>query len=235
MISSFSSEQGTSVLRVKAPFRIARQQGSALIFALMTLVALMLAAVALVRSVDTGSRVLGNLGFKQDATAAADKATAAALASLSGIDLNANLNTGTVAYYATALDGVDTTGQQIQPGAAGYATRSVVNWDLDNCAYAPSPAVCAVTPSDPPIAIDANTTARFFISRLCLTAGDPSAAGNTCQRPLRSSTSAAPPKGSLDYAHYERFAGVSGPYYRIVVRVVGARGTTSFTETIVHF
>ena len=210
----------------------ARQQGSALIFALMTLVALMLAAVALVRSVDTGSRVLGNLGFKQDATAAADKATSAAIATLGGIDLNSNLAGGV--YYATSLDSLDTTGQQIQPGAPGYTTRAVVNWDIDNCAYAPSPAVCAVTPSAP-ITIDANTTARYFVTRLCLTAGDPTAAGNTCPRPLRSSSSAAPPKGSLDYAHYERFAGVSGPYYRIVVRVVGARGTTSFTETIVHF
>ena len=213
--------------------RFARQQGSALIFALMTLVALMLAAVALVRSVDTGSNVLGNLGFKQDATAAADKATAAAIASLAGIDLNSNLVTGV--YYATSLDGLDITGQQVQPGAPNYATRAVVNWDIDNCAHAPPTAVCAVKPSHPPIAIDASTSARYFITRLCLTPGDPTAAGNTCQRPLRSSTSAAPPKGSIDYADYERFQAAVGPYYRIVVRVVGARGTTSFTETIVHF
>jgi type IV pilus assembly protein PilX len=213
--------------------RVTRQQGSALIFALMTLVALMLAAVALVRSVDTGSNVLGNLGFKQDATAAADKATAAAIASLAGIDLNANLTTGV--YYATSLDGLDITGQQVQPGAPNYATRAVVNWDIDNCAHAPPTAVCAVKPSHPPIAIDASTSARYFITRLCLTPGDPTAAGNTCQRPLRSSTSAAPPKGSIDYADYERFQAAVGPYYRIVVRVVGARGTTSFTETIVHF
>ncbi len=219
--------------RRDAHHRIARQRGSALIYALMALVALMLAGVALVRSVDTGSKVLGNLGFKQDATAAADKATAAAIASLAGIDLNSNLVTGV--YYATSLDGLDITGQQVQPGAANYATRPVVNWDIDNCAYAPPTAVCAVKPSHPPIAIDANTSARYFITRLCLTPGDPTAAGNTCQRPLRSSTSAAPPKGSIDYADYERFQAAVGPYYRIVVRVVGARGTTSFTETIVHF
>jgi type IV pilus assembly protein PilX len=235
MVNSNMSTPAGVARRASPRWRIQQQRGSALIFALMTLVALMLAAVALVRSVDTSSRVLGNLGFKQEATAAADKATAAAIASLSGINLNTNVNTGVVAYYATSLDGLDTTGQQVQPGAPGYATRAVVNWDLDNCGYAPSTALCVVTPSDPPVTIDANTSARYFISRLCLTTGDPTAAGNTCQRPLRASSSAAPPKGSLDYAHYERFAGVAGPYYRIVVRVVGARGTTSFTETIVHF
>ena len=51
-----------------------RQQGAALIFALITLVILGLATLSLVRSVDTGALLLGNLSFKQDATAAGDQA-----------------------------------------------------------------------------------------------------------------------------------------------------------------
>ena len=42
-----------------------RQAGASLLFALITLVALALAATALVRSVDTGAIVLGNLGSKK--------------------------------------------------------------------------------------------------------------------------------------------------------------------------
>ena len=42
-----------------------RQRGVSLIFALMALAVISLAAVALVRSVDTTSLVIGNLGFKQ--------------------------------------------------------------------------------------------------------------------------------------------------------------------------
>ena len=38
-----------------------------------------------------------------------------------------------------------------------------------------------------------------------------------------------------DDADQARFGGSAGPFYRIVVRVRGARNTTSFTETIVHF
>ena len=42
-------------------------------------------------------------------------------------------------------------------------------------------------------------------------------------------------RGELNYTDSARFAGGSGPYYRIVVRVLGARNTASYTETIVHF
>lgn len=55
------------------------QQGVSLIFALVALVALMLGALAMVRNVDSGTQLLGNLGFKQDATAAADQATRQAI------------------------------------------------------------------------------------------------------------------------------------------------------------
>jgi hypothetical protein len=71
MVNSNMSTPAGVARRASPRWRIQQQRGSALIFALMTLVALMLAAVALVRSVDTSSRVLGNLGFKQEATAAA--------------------------------------------------------------------------------------------------------------------------------------------------------------------
>ena len=51
----------------RPPSRTA-QRGVSLLFALMALAAMLLAAVALVRSVDSGALVLGNLGFKQEAT-----------------------------------------------------------------------------------------------------------------------------------------------------------------------
>ena len=55
------------------PFRRTGQQGVSLIFALIALLLIGLSTLALVRSVDTGSLVLGNMSFKQDATAAADQ------------------------------------------------------------------------------------------------------------------------------------------------------------------
>ena len=73
--------------------------------------------------------------------------------------------------------------------------------------------------------------------RLCSVAGDYTASGykGTCAMPLSSSGGTASKKGELNYNEPYPFTGGSSPYYRIVVRVQGARNTTSFTETIVHF
>src|SRR4051794_33864237 len=49
-----------------------RQQGVVLLIALIVLVAMTLAGIGLVRSVDTGNMVAGNLAFKQGATLAGD-------------------------------------------------------------------------------------------------------------------------------------------------------------------
>jgi type IV pilus assembly protein PilX len=211
-----------------------KSQGSALLFSLMALVVLMLGAVALVRSVSTGSLILGNLGFKQDATASADRATREAITWLStnGSSLGADVTAS--GYYATNLDGLDATGQQVAATDANYASRALVNWDGDGCAYASSGTYATCKAASSAITVQ-DSTARYLITRLCLTAGDPSVAGNSCLRPLTSSATEAAKRGALNYGDYARFEGTSGPYYRIIVRVVGARNTVSFTETIVHF
>lgn len=49
-----------------------KQRGVVLFFALVALVAMSLAAVALIRSVDTSTMIAGNLAFKQAATSAGD-------------------------------------------------------------------------------------------------------------------------------------------------------------------
>src|SRR4051812_42847814 len=56
-----------------------RQAGVVLIIALVVLVAMTLAAVALVRSVDTNNVIAGNLAFQQAATHSADTGIEAAI------------------------------------------------------------------------------------------------------------------------------------------------------------
>lgn len=207
---------------------IPHQTGVSLLFALLALVAMSLAAVALVRSVDTSSQVMGNLSFKQDATAAADKATKQAIALLtSGVNLNNNRSGG---YYATAFENIDVTGQQQTDPA-----RKLVNWNGDDCSYSPDKDTvdCTTQPSAE-ISLANGNKARYVIFRLCDATGDPNDSANSCARPLASSTSQASKRGKLDYSDYERFTNVAGIYYRIVVRVTGPRDTTSFVETIVH-
>ena len=73
--------------------RIAKQRGVVLFFALVALVAIMLAAVALIRSVDTSTIIAGNLAFKQAATTSGDAGSEAAIAWLKTVDAaNTSIN-----------------------------------------------------------------------------------------------------------------------------------------------
>jgi type IV pilus assembly protein PilX len=80
----------------KPPFervRIMKQRGVVLFFALIAMLAIMLAAVALVRSVDTSTIIAGNLAFKQAATTSGDAGTEAAIAYLATVEAaNSGIN-----------------------------------------------------------------------------------------------------------------------------------------------
>src|SRR3954468_3151175 len=65
---------------------IHKQRGVVLFFALVCLLSIMLAAVALVRSVDTSTLISGNLAFQQSATASGDAGTEAAMAWLTTVE-----------------------------------------------------------------------------------------------------------------------------------------------------
>lgn len=218
------------------------QRGATLLFALITLVVLMLATMGLVRSVDTSAMLLGNIGFKQDATSAADRASRLAVKWLTDNRAALNSDIPGSGYYAstkeldddgaTPLPPVDATGKQLY----GQANRQLIDWDNNDCesAVEGSYASCGLTPGDAGT-INGNQ-ASFVVFRLCSTDGDYSTDTSIhCAKPMSTSNTAASGRGDLNYAEPTRFNSTSGPYYRIVVRVLGARNTASFTETIVHF
>jgi Tfp pilus assembly protein PilX len=226
-------------IRRRMPHRRGAQRGVSLIFALITLVALMLATLALIRSVDTSALLMGNLGFKQDATSSADQATRKAIDWLTLKSASLNLDVAASGYYASTLeldaDGttvlppVDVTGRQF----ASTDPRQLVDWDGDGCKYM-SGGTCGVLSASAGT-INGNT-ARYVVFRLCSKPGDYALDKTiSCAKPIASSGNTAGKRGELNYTDPARFAGGSGPYYRIVVRVQGARNTASFTETIVHF
>lgn len=223
--------------------RVARagQRGISLVFAMIALAALSLAAVALVRSIDTGVLVLGNVGLKQSATISADQATRQALdwlnanAAALGADLPAN------GYYATVNTQLDVTGTQ-----ESNATRDLVDWNGDGCDYAAAGTYRnCITPA---IGNDVNGyRARYVISRLCTTVGEPDATGNSCAQPLMAQELKSADQGVSTYSNSQTSPTVqsTSPYYRVVVRMqAGVSGnasdessheTASYTETIVHF
>lgn len=210
------------------------QRGMTLIFALLALLALSVGAVALIRAVDSGTMVLGNLGFKQEATASADRATQAAIDWLTANAASLNADSTTNGYYATANDNLDATGQ-----LSSVSNRVMVDWNGDTCAYASGTvgSACSLSPRTVVTASASEpVTLRYAIFRLCTQAAAPTATGNVCALPTSAVVGQAADKGGLDYAKPAPLTGEgSGNYYRIVVHALGARNTASITETIVQF
>lgn len=146
------------------PMSAARQRGVVLFFALVCLVAIMLAAVALVRSVDTNTIIAGNLALQQSATRSADGGTEAAITWLNTkwaanaarnvlTDPNHEFNRddATNGYYASmplyaSLNKPD-----------GTSTGAPIQWNDDD--------------SSDPIVDNSGNTTRYVIQRLCRTAG----------------------------------------------------------------
>lgn len=209
-----------------------QQKGVVLIVTLVVLVAMTLAAIALIRSVDTGNVVAGNMAFKQGAVQSADAGTEAAITWLSGI---AGIATSyndipEQGYYATSQEELDPTGNNDDPGHA------LIDWDNNDCndAVANGTATNCIEPfpANPGDAAPnaAGYIVQYVIHRLCPAAGLPSNCASTA------STVAGTSAGAKDYTSK---GGLSGEteveYYRVTTRVKGPRNTVSYIETIIHF
>ncbi|RYG39155.1 MAG: hypothetical protein EON93_00465 [Burkholderiales bacterium] len=201
-----------------------------MIFALMALVVISLAAVALVRSVDTSSLVIGNLGFKQDATTTASQGAEQAIAFLNGATATTlQSDQAAAGYYAASRDSLDVTGQ-----GSTSTTRAVVDWMGDGCAFYGSGTYGTCVTASPEISLNGGVNrARYIITRLCATEGAPSAID--CATPVGSAMTGGGNKGFTDYKiRNVRLTVSNSQYYRIVTRATSARGTVSFTETMIQ-
>lgn len=197
---------------------------------LIALVIMSLAAVGLIRAVDTGTLIVGNVAFKQATTSSADGAAEVAIAWIGANRGGTTLYQNNVqqGYYAASLDELDPTGTSTR------ATRVLVDWNDDSCAYAATGTYgSCITPSS------ANSTGgfttRYVITRMCKTTGDPNAAGNGCAKPVLNESATSPKRGELKYGEDKRFVTPAGPFFRVVARSDGPRNTISYTETYVYF
>ncbi|MGB4064497.1 MAG: hypothetical protein WBK19_11795 [Azonexus sp.] len=211
------------------------QRGLSLLYAMLALAALAIASIGLMRSVSMSSTVAGNLSFQQEATAAADQATRQVIATLyskvSGNSSGLDSDLADIGYYASTDELVDVTGSQLTTN-----TRKLVKWTSTYCSEQSSGTYAECTKQPVTLAGKINgNTASYIAFRLCNTDGPSDSGTINCARPLKASTTS----GTNEVRDYSSGTGVSKstilPYVRIVVRVSGARNTTSYTETIVHF
>jgi Tfp pilus assembly protein PilX len=211
------------------------QQGVVLFIALIVLVAMSLAGIALMRSVDTNVLIAGNLAFRQGATMAGDwgiedarklldrnakdpvtnaplttlNADNPVLAQLAGIPNPPWPNT---AYWANWQASIDLTGN----------TTSLA--DDFNWSNARSMGTDA-----------GGNQVSYVIHRLCDTAGDPNAATVNCIKSSGAGGSASDEgtKGVVSYGA-AALPGTSTVYYRVTVRIVGPRNTVSYVQAVLN-
>ena len=192
-----------------------REQGVVLMIALIVLVAMTLAALGMVRSIDTGTLVAGNIAFRESAVATGDTGIEKARAWMLA---NANLLTGDQpgsGYYSTRQAGIDLTGNN--PSGAGG-----VDWGGSD-------------PSQPTKAFDLGvvdaTGAHVFyiIHRLCKVPGNVNDPAQSCATITNTGTGST--QKVADYSQYG-LKGVLAPYYRITVRVDGAKNTVSYVQAV---
>lgn len=188
----------------------ARQSGVVLMMALIVLVAMTLAGIALVRSVDTTNVIAGNLAFQQAATHSGD------------------VGTETAANWLTANSGGNTLHANIfgQGYAASFQPPPAVgqSWDAYwKAVLVPAGQVVTLAPDG------AGNTVAYAIQRLCNATGDPLANTTGCAVTQSSSVSSSSSKTAGTVA----LLYTSQIYYRITTRIAGPRNTVSYVQTIV--
>ena len=187
------------------------QRGIVLMIALIVLVAMSLAGIALIRSVDTTTAVSGNVSFKQGALQEADVGLETAVALLE--------KNGALAITATKPETPD-------PIYRYYATAQATDGRglpvvLVNMSSADA---YVAGPVDFINGVTGNRV-RILIDRLCNADGAFDSGKCTAY--------VAPREGPKDAFSLGNL-GTELPYYRISVRVDGPKNTLAFSQMIVH-
>jgi type IV pilus assembly protein PilX len=188
------------------------QRGLVLFIALIVLVAMTMAGIGMVRSVDTSNVIAGNLAFKQGTIQTADRGIE------SGVQWLIARATGTTLQITDIGSGYYSAKPAAEPDWSDpnvWANAACVN----GCA--PDPATGNVT--------------RYFIHRMCTEpdtppdGNGPSGNPNHCMK--RYDQVGKAPGGSKKPG--PQFEGTPKLFYRVTARVDGPRNTSSVVQTTV--
>lgn len=198
-----------------------RQRGVVLFIALIVMVAMSLAAIALIRSVDTTNVLIGNLAFRQSSILPANMAVEQAAAALfpeaapTGVPAIADTTADLPAenYFASWQNSDDPRGVptllQTRTNAAALAKTLDA---LDN--------------ANVNVAVANRTVVRYVIERMCLAPG-PAGPANCDMMPPKQSPGTT--------VHDESTTKLNPiPFYRVTVRVDGPQNTSSFLQAMLR-
>lgn len=208
------------------------QRGVVLVIALIALVALSLAGIAMMRSVDAGNLISGNMSFKQASVVMSDFAMNRAMAHITGGVITDRNNNFSTYYFATPrpLDqfGVpDVLSSDIPPPPLPFQrVPSCLRLDPTN------PSNTSITPNATTFWIlDGNNNntgfcASFVIERMCSSAG--------VTKPPKTDYCVLSSSGGLSagggLGTGEKLKSQESPYYRITIRTEGPSNTQSYVQ-----
>ena len=196
--------------------RHAKQAGVVLFIALIALIVMSLAAVALIRSVDTNTMIAGNLSFKQSALISSDSGVETALGWLKNqsvpntdpnADPKADLNADLTAqgYYATSAGDAKTLADSSN---AKLATGSNINAGIDG----------------------SGNTIKYIIQRMCKNTG--AADTSHClYGPAGEDTNS---KSNCDLSNPCLGEPTGALLYRITTKVTGPKNTVTYSQAFVY-
>lgn len=212
--------------------RMKQQRGVVLFFALVALLAMSLAAVALIRSVDTSTIIAGNLSFKRAATTSGDAGVEAAINWLAATDA-ANNGINFFQLMAHPFNNTGGIGAYTNPG---YYSNIDPNLSLTNSS-APAHIKWDGTDSNCSNTADSSgNTVCYVIQRMCRTANVLIGAGTDCLY-----SGAVQSSSSMGIALPQDICNGPGcpvagqaPMYSITTRTKGPRLTLSYVQAFVY-
>jgi hypothetical protein len=197
------------------------QHGVVLFIALIVLVAMSLAGIALMRSVDTNVLIAGNLAFRQGATAGGDWGIEDARAWITGHPalLIDEQPAGFPFYFASWQQSMDLIGNNPDPSVTNY------DWSL----------------LDGPMDLgydSAGNRVQYIIHRLCDKPGAPGQGipiVNCVKSALAASPGAGPGGSNVIQGAGGRNVDLgTSVLYRITVRITGPRNTVGFVQAVTN-
>lgn len=180
------------------------QRGVVLFVALIVLIVMSLAGLALLRSMNNGVSIAGNVAFKENATSVADRGIEEARLWLTANANTLSMDNAAAGYYSSWSASVD---------------PSTFTWDT----------AAGLVPYD--FATTGNDT-QYIIHRLCQKKDlSPTAAGQNCSDTAKPAPGASLEGGNYGTPD---FAPPPTPFYRVTARTHGPRNTYSYVQVLLN-
>jgi len=197
-----------------------RQRGVVLLFALIALVVLLIAAVALMRSFNTSLFMAGNIAFKRDLQNQGERAMDTVLTSFRTGPLS------TIGARSASLQSSNYSATMLPANAQGIPTSLQTDADF---------LLVGTVAND--IAAPGQVSIRYVVDRMCSAPGDETALGaSVCMQAdndVPAGTSATNLQGADrgPLATGVKSAVPQAVVYRLTIRVTGPRDTRSFFQS----